>query len=129
MVLENHIKYYKSNSTLTCSDSDTIIQTKSLASSTSMTLIYTYTANKSGLHIVNGTMDFAYASGGIRAYDISITGKTKNIYAQLPPVSTYSTGIPISFVVFLKPNDKISFYARQNSGQNLNVELSVGIFY
>lgn len=94
-----------------------------------MTAVYTYTCKKTGLHIINGNINFSNASGGMRAYDISFSGSAKNITAQFGYSPDYGTYIPISCAAFLKQGDKIVFYARQNSGKALTTELAVGISY
>lgn len=94
-----------------------------------MTAVYTYTCKKTGLHVINGNMNFSNASGGMRAYDISFGGNAKNITAQLGYVPDYATYIPVSCAVFLKAGDRINFYARQNSGNTISAELNVQTMY
>ena len=66
-------------STCICSRADNVTRTVSLPSGTNMTALHTYT----GLHIIAGNINFSYASGGMRAYDISFGGNMKNITALL----------------------------------------------
>lgn len=94
-----------------------------------MTALHTYTCKKTGLHIIAGNINFSYASGGMRAYDISFGRNMKNITAQLGYSPDYATYIPISCAVFLKAGDSIVFYARQNSGNTISAELDVKITY
>lgn len=94
-----------------------------------MTALHTYTCKKTGLHIIGGNINFSYASGGMRAYDISFGGNMKNITAQLGYSPDYATYIPVSCAAFLKAGDSIVFYARQNSGNTISAELDVKITY
>lgn len=70
-------------STCICSRADNVTRTVSLPSGTNMTALHTYTCKKTGLHIIAGNINFSYASGGMRAYDISFGGNMKNITALL----------------------------------------------
>lgn len=105
------------------------MKTVSLSSGTNMTVLHSYTCKKTGLHIITGSINFSYASGGMRAYDISFSGNVKTITAQLGYVPDYATYIPVSCAVFLKAGDRINFYARQNSGNTISTELNVQIMY
>ena len=117
------------NSTCICSRADNVTRTVSLPSGTNMTALHTYTCKKTGLHIIGGNINFSYASGGMRAYDISFGGNMKNITAQLGYSPDYATYIPVSCAAFLKAGDSIVFYARQNSGNTISAELDVKITY
>lgn len=94
-----------------------------------MVAIYTYTCKKTGLHVINGNINFDYASGGLRAYNISTGGATETITAQVDYVPEYGTYIPVSFTAYMQKNAKIVFYARQNSGKTTNVQVLVSISY
>ena len=101
-----------------------------LSSGITYTSIYTYTCKKTGLHIVNGNINFNFVNGGgIRAYEISTNGSTNSIAAQVDCAPTYGTYIPVSFSVFMTKGDKIVFSARQNSGNPTNVQVYVSVCY
>lgn len=118
------------NSTCICSLADNVTRTVSLPSGvTHMTALHTYTCKKTGLHIITGNINFSYAYGGVRAYEISFGGSVKNITAQLGYSPDYATYIPVSCAVFLKAGDSISFYAQQNSGNTISTKLEVQIMY
>lgn len=117
-------------STCICSLADNVTRTVSLPSGvTYMTDLHTYTCKKTGLHIITGNINFSYAYGGIRAYEISFGGSVKNITAQIGYSPDYATYIPVSCAVFLKAGDSISFYAQQNSGNTISTKLEVQIMY
>lgn len=116
-------------STMVCSRVDTVSKTISLPSRIDMTAMSTYTCKKTGLHIITGNMNFSNASGGMRAYGISFSGKIKSITAQIGYSPDYATYIPISCAVFLNAGDSIYFNARQNSGKTISTELDVTIMY